>query len=95
MQTACGGFSRLAVRRTVASIGLIDPQFIFATDMYPDQLAKLPLWDSMEWVEFFLELEQELGTIIPDQEWTQLFNPSRFSVKQLVTSFYEFVRGKS
>jgi acyl carrier protein len=82
----------LAVRRAVANIGLVDPQYILATDEYPDQLGKLPLWDSMDWVAFVMELEGELGTTIPDPEATLLMDPYPWSVKQVVARVYEMLR---
>jgi acyl carrier protein len=76
----------LAVRRAVASIGLIDPLYIRAGDAYPDQLGVLPLWDSMDWVALVMELEQELDTRITDEEAAQLFDPDRVSVKEMVAA---------
>src|SRR5206468_3996789 len=61
----------VAVRRAVANIGSVDPAFIRAADLYPDQLGVLPLWDSMDWLAFFMELEKELGTRISEQEVAQ------------------------
>jgi acyl carrier protein len=87
----------LAVRRTVASIGLIDPQYIRAIDVYPDQLGVLPLWDSMDWLAFVMELERELGTRITYEETAQLFDPHRVSVKEMVAAVAHLVlsRGKA
>jgi hypothetical protein len=51
----------LAVRRAVANVGLVDSQFIRVDDDWPGSLELLPLWDSMDWLAFFLELEEELG----------------------------------
>ncbi len=55
----------LAVRRAAASVGLVDSQYIRADDGYPGTLEVLPLWDSMDWLEFLLELEDELGQKVP------------------------------
>jgi hypothetical protein len=52
----------LAVRRAVANIGSVDSQFIRADDVYPDQLAMLPFWDSIDMMAYFWELEKQLGT---------------------------------
>jgi hypothetical protein len=35
----------IAVRRTVARVGRVEPEFIKADDVYPDQLETLPTWD--------------------------------------------------
>ena len=55
----------LAVRRAVAGVGLIDPLFIRSEDSYPGTLEVLPLWDSMDWLAFVLEVERELGQSFP------------------------------
>ncbi len=55
----------LAVRRAVAGVGLVDPLFIHADDSYPGTLEILPLWDSMDWIAFMVELERELGRTVP------------------------------
>jgi hypothetical protein len=52
----------LAVRRAVANMGSIDPTFIRADDVYPDQLAMLPFWDSIDMMAYLWELEEQLGT---------------------------------
>ena len=74
----------LAVRRAVANVGSVESGYIVAADVYPDQLAMLPLWDSMDWVAFMMELEEQLGTRISDQEAERLFDPYRISVKEMV-----------
>jgi hypothetical protein len=51
----------LAVRRAVAGVGLVDPLFDRRDDSHPGTLDVLPLWDSMDWLAFALELERELG----------------------------------
>jgi hypothetical protein len=81
----------LAVRRAVASVGLIDPQFIRADDVYPDQLGVLPLWDSMDWAAFTMELERELGTAISDRGTGEIFIASRVSVKEMVEGVYRLM----
>lgn len=50
----------LAVRRAVAGVGLVDPLFVRASDRFPEELGVLPLWDSLDWMGFLLELEREL-----------------------------------
>lgn len=55
----------LVVRRAVAGVGLINPLFIRADDSYPGTLEVLPLWDSMDWLAFVLEVERELGQSLP------------------------------
>ena len=70
----------IAVRRAVANIGTVDPQYIRPGDAYPDQLAVLPLWDSMDWFAFRMELEEQLGACFSDEEFDRLFDTTRASV---------------
>jgi len=58
----------LAVRRAVATAGLVDPLYIRADDRADHELAVLPLWDSMDWVELVMNIEDELGIEISDEE---------------------------
>jgi acyl carrier protein len=58
----------LAVRRAVANLGSIDPQFIRADDVYPDQLGMLPFWDSIDVMAYIWELEEQLGTRFTQEE---------------------------
>jgi acyl carrier protein len=84
----------IGVRRVVASVGLIDPLFIRASDRFPEELGILPLWDSMDWLSLMLELEEELGRWPRESigEWEQ---QHAFSVKQLVQAVYEHLAQKS
>jgi len=82
----------LAVRRAVANIGCVDSRFIRADDVFPDTLGVLPLWDSMDWLAYVMELEKELNTAIALDEMFQTVDPElastsldRISVRQLVT----------
>jgi acyl carrier protein len=78
----------IGVRRAVASVGLVDPLFIRASDRFPEELGALPLWDSMDWMSLVLALEEELGQAPPQviEEWRQ---QGAFAVKQLVQAAYE------
>jgi acyl carrier protein len=58
----------LAVRRAMAKLGSIDPTFIRADDVYPDQLAMLPFWDSVDMMGYIWELEEQLGTRFTQEE---------------------------
>jgi hypothetical protein len=79
----------LAVRRAVAAIGSVDPQFIRAEDAYPDQLGVLPLWDSMDWFAFTLELEEQLGQRLPDPE--KVLVAVHVSIKQMAADVYRLI----
>ena len=81
----------LAVRRAVASVGVVDPLYIRADDRERDELSALPLWDSMDWVELLMELEDELGLSIPDNEAEQI-KVSDFSVRSCVRDTLGVVR---
>src|SRR3712207_8437464 len=72
----------LAVRHAVANVGLVDPLFIRADDRAEGELAVLPLWDSMDWVEFVMELEAQLGTRL-DRKSTRL-NSSHANISYAV-----------
>ena len=50
----------LAVRRSVANYGMIEPKFIRAADSYPDELVELSGWDSVDFLPWIFELEREL-----------------------------------
>ena len=78
----------VGVRRAVASVGLVDPLFIRASDRFPEELGALPLWDSLDWISLILALEEELGKPPPQplEDWRQ---QRAFTVKQLVLSVYQ------
>ena len=81
----------VAVRRAAARVGLVDPAFIHATDRYPDDLGVLPLWDSMDWVELILRLEDELETEIADRVAERLVDVRGFTIRELVEGVYTHV----
>src|SRR5947209_2219558 len=78
----------LAVRRAVAVIGSVDPRFIRADDVYPDQLGVLPLWDSMDWMAFTWELEKQLGTRLRLVDQGMQLAANRVSVQQMAANVY-------
>jgi acyl carrier protein len=89
----------VAVRRAVANIGSVDPLFIRAADLYPDQLGVLPLWDSMDWLAYLMELEKELGTRFSEEElWSSGEEPKRsrrevsISVREMAASTYRIMK---
>ena len=82
----------LAVRRAVAGIGLVDPLFVRAVDSYPGTLELLPLWDSMDWAAFTMQLEEELGQRLPDPE--KILVASQVSVKQMATDVYGIINSQ-
>lgn len=84
----------LAVRRDVANVGLVDSQFIRPEDDYPGSLEALPLWDSMDWLEFVLELEEELGIAIPDEVANEVSTTQRVTTKQMASVLYRYLKMK-
>ena len=82
----------LAVRRAVAGIGLVDPLFVRAADSYPGTLELLPLWDSMDWAAFTMELEAELGQRLPDPE--KILVASQVSVRQMAADMYRIINSQ-
>src|SRR5881227_1559115 len=73
----------LVVRAVVAEEGSVDPQFIFASDRYPEDLEILPSWDSPHWLDFIMRLEEKLNIRISDRDAEPLYMP-RWTVRELV-----------
>lgn len=73
----------LTVRAMVAEEGSVDPQFIFASDRYPEELEILPSWDSPDWLEFIMRLEEQLNIRIADRDVERLCLP-KWTVRELV-----------
>jgi acyl carrier protein len=74
----------------VAEAGSVDPQFVFASDRYPEDLEVLPAWDSPDWVDLIMRLEEKLNIRISDRNAERLYMP-RWTVRELVqrvVSFY-------
>lgn len=80
----------LAVRRSVASYGMIESDFIQATDTYPDQLIELSGWDSLDFYGWILELERELDQTIPSESFQNIRHP--FNVAHLAHATYVIVK---
>ena len=82
----------IAVRRAVANVGTVDPLYIRPDDVYPDQLAVLPLWCSMDWIVYIMELEDQLDASFSNEELERVFKTTkttkttRVSVKEMVES---------
>ena len=76
----------LAVRRSVASYGMIEPGYIYAEDVYPDQLIELSGWESIDFLGWVLELEKELRVPLPSGVLDDI--GLSFSVKELAQRVY-------
>jgi hypothetical protein len=88
-----GAALALAVRRSVASYGAVDSQAIRASDRYPEELAALSNWDSLDLLGWFLELEEVLGREVHSGEAFGDINPRNgFSVRDLVTKLCDWHR---
>jgi len=83
----------LAVRHAVANIGLVDARHIHPDDDYPGSLEALPLWESMDWAAFLVELETEIGTEILDAALAT-FTVDPVTVRDLVVKLYEFLKSE-
>lgn len=83
----------IAVRRSVANYGMVESEFVYASDKYPDELIELSGWDSIDFVGWLLELEKELGVLVPSQAFDSMFDGLRlkFSVKDLSEAVYRFM----
>ena len=76
----------LAVRRSVGVYGMVDPSYIRVTDRHPGELSALTGWDSIDFVDWKMRLEEMLGEAIPNEAWNVLKEP--FSVRDLVLCVY-------
>jgi hypothetical protein len=76
----------LAVRRSVAKYGMIDPAYIRATDRYPQELMALSGWDSIDFLEWVMTLEDELAERVRS-EWFDAL-PESFFVRDLAECVY-------
>jgi hypothetical protein len=87
-EEADAGRVAIAVRRAIAKLGQVGPEFIRHDDSYPAQLGKLPMWDSIEWLAFFVELEDRLGVRISGDQMGSFFRPDNrdgISVSEMVS----------
>ena len=83
----------VAVRRSVASYGMIESAFIRAADRYPDQLIDLSGWDSLDFVDWIFALERELDMTIPLAAFKDIRSP--FSVADLAQAVLAFVEQRA
>jgi acyl carrier protein len=81
----------LAVRRAVAIVGQVDPLYIRADDRELHELSVLPLWDSMDWMQLLVALEEELSMKIPDKE-AEKVRVRDFSVRSCISDLLPIVR---
>jgi hypothetical protein len=74
----------LAVRRAVAKTGRfwsegISSDYIVVSDNYPGTLEALPVWESMDWVEFLMQLEDAIPDHLSESECEMIIGQQGFS----------------
>jgi acyl carrier protein len=79
----------IGVRQVFAEEGSVNPQFIFATDRYPEDLEILPSWDSLDTVDLLMRVEEKLNIRIPDSDAERLFQ-LRFTVREFVAGMVAY-----
>src|SRR5690606_40144572 len=73
----------LAVRRSVASYGLVAADHIRPDHDYPGALLELSGWDSLDFLAWIIELEREMGPgTRVERSWFHRL-PSPFTVRDL------------
>jgi hypothetical protein len=73
----------VAVRRCVADVGLIDSMFIRPNDCFPGNLDVLPLWESMDFIDLVLRIQDELSVEWTDRQDTGVL-ATPFTVLELI-----------
>jgi acyl carrier protein len=84
----------LAVRKAVGRVGSVGAEWIRASDAYPDQLSLLPIWESMDWVIFVMELEEALDTQFTDRELERVRVVPRVTVAELVAGIRQVLAAR-
>lgn len=77
----------LAVRRSVASYGMVAAEHIRSGDSYPGTLESLSGWDSLDFLGWVIELERELGGARVELSWFDGL-PSPFAVRDLAVAVH-------
>jgi acyl carrier protein len=84
----------LAVRKAVGRVGSVGAEWIRASDAYPDQLSLLPIWESMDWMIFVMELEEALDTQFNDKEFERVRVVPRVTVAELVAGIRQVLAAR-
>lgn len=74
----------LTVRRAVAEMLMLDPQFLRASDREVVELRTL--WDSIDFLEWVMNTEKALNVRLPDKAFKAL--PRDYTVRDLVVCVY-------
>jgi acyl carrier protein len=56
----------LAIRRVIAELGTVPAATIRPDDSFYHDLVQLPFWDSLDWVELIMCIEEEFDARVPD-----------------------------
>jgi acyl carrier protein len=83
----------LAVRREVARRAGVTPGVVHAADRLPEEWGDLFIRESLDAVEFVMELEQQFGVRIPDGV-TELFARESVSVGELAAGLCAAALGR-
>ena len=83
----------LIARRAAGKMGCVDPQFIMPDDDYPSSLEVLPGWESIDWVEFVMAIEEASNVEIPDEAAEMIVGSwsSHATIKDLVHRVYQYL----
>jgi acyl carrier protein len=89
----------IAVRRAIAKLAGVPESAISASHVFRGQLDQLGMWDSLDTLEFVLQLEKHLGDELPGEVRDRLpglddavrDHPS-YSVRDMVTGIVEALR---
>ena len=79
----------LVVRQVFAEEGSVDSKFIYPTDRYPEDLEILPSWDSLDYVDLIMRIEEKLDIRIPNRDVEKLCQ-LRFTVREFVAGLVAF-----
>lgn len=63
----------MAARAKLAELGCVPPESIRASDRFFPDLQKLPFYDSIDYLEVVLTLEQELGIRIAEDDQSAIY----------------------
>ena len=65
----------LAVRKTIATLGGVDPGYVHAMDSFARDLSHFDFWGSLDSVAVVLELEQALDIRVSDEQAREMPDP--------------------
>jgi len=85
----------LGVRRVIAKLGKVEPQYIHHDAPFAGEINLLHFWDSLDQVEVVLTLEDELGVSIPNGQAEMIrdpeFDKTGLTVRDFVGDVYRTV----